>query len=45
VGLAGIAALLYYTDNPSPDGVRPYGARIEPLATAGGAGAAIAGTF
>jgi hypothetical protein len=45
VGLAGIAALLYYTDNPSPDDVRPGGVKIEPLATAGGAGAAIAGRF
>lgn len=40
VSLAGIAALLYYTDNPSPDGVR-----VEPLATTSGAGAAIAGRF
>jgi hypothetical protein len=40
VGLAGIAALLYYTDNPSPDDVR-----VEPMATSGGAGAAIAGRF
>jgi hypothetical protein len=40
VGLAGIAALLYYTDNPSPDGVR-----VEPLTVSGGAGAAIAGRF
>ena len=40
VALAGIAALLYYTDNPSPDGVR-----VEPLATSSGAGAAIAGRF
>jgi len=40
VSLAGIAALLYYTDNPSPDGVR-----VEPLATSSGVGAAIAGRF
>lgn len=40
VGLAGVATLLFYTDNPSPDGVR-----VEPLATSGGAGAAIAGRF
>lgn len=40
VALAGIAALVYYTDNPSPDGVR-----VEPLATSTGAGAAIAGRF
>jgi hypothetical protein len=40
LGLTGIAALLFYTDNPSPDGVR-----VEPVVTAGGAGAAIAGRF
>jgi hypothetical protein len=40
VALAGIAALLYYTDNPSPDGVR-----VEPMATGGAVGATIAGRF
>lgn len=40
VGLAGIAALLYYTDNPSPDGVR-----VEPVILSGGGGAAIGGRF
>jgi hypothetical protein len=40
VGLTGVAALLFYADNPSPDRVR-----VEPVVTAGGAGAAIAGRF
>jgi hypothetical protein len=40
VALAGVAALLYYTDDPSPDGVR-----VEPMAAPGGGGAAIAGSF
>ena len=38
--LGGLAAILYYTDNPSPDGVR-----VEPLSVQAGAGAAIAGRF
>lgn len=38
--LGGLAAILYYTDHPSPDGVR-----VEPLHMTGGAGAAIAGRF
>lgn len=40
VGLAGLAAVLYYTDNPSSDGVR-----VEPLRVPAGGGAAIAGRF
>ncbi len=40
VGLLGVAALLYYTDNRSPDGVR-----VEPLTVPAGGGAAIAGRF
>lgn len=40
VALGATAAVLYYTDNPSPDGVR-----VEPLPIAGGGGAAIAGGF
>ncbi len=38
--LGGLAAILYYTDNPSPDGVR-----VEPMSVTAGAGAAIAGRF
>lgn len=38
--IIGAAAILYYTDNPSPDGVR-----VEPLTVQGGAGATIAGGF
>lgn len=40
VALAGAAAVLYYTDNPSTDGVR-----VEPMTVPAGGGAAIAGRF